>query len=135
MAEACRAKEGLQRQVGGGEPATSTAQAQLQYQGLASICWAWGGPGFQGVQGAVRALTQLVIPRIVRDLHGVDLEPSRALPQAVCAGDRGALLIHHLHQLGARKDRALHSPPPCPQPTPSDHAFPTAPSVLWGSTR
>lgn len=48
-----------------------------------------------------RALTQLVIPRVVRDLHGVDLETAGALSQAVRAGDSGALLVHYLHQLDA----------------------------------
>lgn len=60
MAEACRAQEGLQRHRW-----EVVSQQHQQYQGLASICWAWGGPGFQEVQGAVGALTQLMIPRIV----------------------------------------------------------------------
>lgn len=60
---------------------------------------------------AVGTLTQLVVPGVVRDLHGIDLEPARALAQAVRAGDGGALLIHHLHQLGTGEDMESCGPP------------------------
>ena len=63
------------------------------------------GQAFRGSGG----LTQLVIPRVVGDLHGVDLQPAGALPQTVRAGDGGALLVYHLHQLRGRGHRS-HSP-------------------------
>lgn len=47
----------------------------------------------------VERLTQLVFPRVVGDLHDVELQALVALADAVDAGDVGAGLVHGPHQL------------------------------------
>lgn len=44
-------------------------------------------------------LTQLVFPRVVGNLHDVELQALVALPNAVDAGDGGTGLVHRPHQL------------------------------------
>ena len=47
-----------------------------------------------------RASTQLMLPGLVRHFHHIQLQALVALPDAVDAGDVGALFVHLLHQLG-----------------------------------
>ena len=49
---------------------------------------------------APSASTQLMLPGLVRHFHHIQLQALVALPDAVDAGDVGALLVHLLHQLG-----------------------------------
>lgn len=43
------------------------------------------------------ASTQLMLPRLVRHFHHIQLQALVALPNVVDAGDVGALLVHLLH--------------------------------------
>lgn len=97
------------------------AQAQLLCHSLVSSPRVGGG-----------VLTQLVVPGVVGDLHGVDLEPAGALPQAVRAGDGRALLVHHLHQLGGGSARVT----PPPRPPPGGQGWPSSLGrcLAWGQT-
>ena len=47
-----------------------------------------------------RASTQLMLPGLVGHFHHIQLQALVALPDAVDAGDVGALFVHLLHQLG-----------------------------------
>ena len=63
-------------------------------------------------EGSIRLwflLTQLVFPRVVGDLHDVELQAVVALPDGVDAHDVRTPLAHLLHQLQGRGGRVRFS--------------------------
>ena len=68
-------------------------------QGEQSPC-PLGGTRPEGTEASQGGdLTNFVLPRVVGDLHGVQLQALVALADVINPGDIGAHFIHDLHQL------------------------------------